>query len=58
MTTTVDKARLIADAIDRARQDAVQRRNAARSAEGEAYYEGQRVALAEIQSFAEKVQSI
>lgn len=58
MADTVNKARLIADAIDRARRDAVQRRNAAKGEVTEAYYEGARAALAEIQAFAEKVQAI
>ena len=51
----VDGARLIASALDRARRNAVQRRNSARSAEGEAYYEGMRTGLAEMQALAEKV---
>lgn len=58
MTDTVNKARLIADAIDRARRDAVQRRNASSGNMMEVYYEGQRTALAEIQAFAEKVEQI
>lgn len=55
---TVNKARLIAEAIDRARRDAVQRRNAAKGEMTESYYEGMRVGLAEMQAFAEKVEAI
>lgn len=55
---TVNKARLIAEAIDRARREAVQRRNAAKGEVTEAYYEGMRVGLAEMQAFAEKVEAI
>ena len=51
-------ARLIADAIDRARRDTIQRRNAAKGEVTEAYYEGMRVGLAEMQAFAEKVTAI
>ena len=58
MADTVNKARLIAEAIDRARREAVQRRNAAKGEATEAYYEGMRVGLAEMQAFAEKVKAI
>lgn len=58
MADTVNKARLIAEAIDRARRDAVQRRNANSGNMMEAYYEGARQALAEMQAFAEKVAAI
>lgn len=58
MADTVNKARLIAEAIDRARRDIIQRRNAAKGEVTEAYYEGGRAALAEIQAFADKVQEI
>lgn len=58
MADTVNKARLIADAIDRARRDAVQRRNANSGNMMETYYEGARQALAEMQAFAEKVDEI
>lgn len=54
----MDKAQMIVEAIDRSRRDAVQRRNVAKGEATEAYYEGMRVALAEAQSFAEKVQAI
>lgn len=58
MTEPVNHARLIADAIDRARRDTIQRRNAAKGELTEAYYEGMRVGLAEMQAFAEKVTAI
>lgn len=58
MNDPANKARLIADAIDRARRDAVQRRNAAKGEVTEAYYEGMRVGLAGMQTFAEKVDTI
>lgn len=58
MADTVNKARLIAEAIDRARRDAVQRRNASGGNMMEIYYEGMRVGLAEVQAFAEKVEAI
>lgn len=58
MDDPANKARLIADAIDRARRDAVQRRNAARGESSEMYYEGMRAGLAEMQAFAEKVEAI
>jgi len=58
MADAVNKARMIADAIDRARRDAVQRRNANSGNMMEPYYEGARQALAEIQAFAEKVEGI
>lgn len=51
-------ARFIAEAIDRARRDTIQRRNAAKGEVTEAYYEGMRVGLAEMQAFAEKVAAI
>jgi hypothetical protein len=54
---TTSKAQLIADAIDRARREAVQRRNANSGNIMEAYYEGMRAALAEVQAFAEKVEA-
>jgi hypothetical protein len=50
--------KMIVDQIDRARREAVQRRNAAKSAESEMYYEGAMQALAGVQSFAETVHGL
>lgn len=52
------KVQLVIDAIDRTRRELVSRRNAARGETLEAYYEGGRSALAEIQAFAERVGKI
>lgn len=58
MADTVNKARLIAEAIDRARRDAVQEKAKCQNATSLMYFEGKRAALAEMQAFAEKVASI
>lgn len=54
----LDKPQMIIDAIDRHRRDAVQRRNAAKGEVTEAYYEGARQALADIQAYANEVAKI
>jgi hypothetical protein len=56
--TQLDKPQMIIDAIDRHRRDAVQRRNAAKGEVTEAYYEGARQALADIQAYANEVAKI
>lgn len=57
-TVTVDKARMIADAIDRARRDVIQEKARCQNATALMYYEGKRTALAEIQAFVEKVAAL
>lgn len=52
------KTKMIVDKIDRARRDAVQRRNAAKGEMSEMYYEGAVQALAGVQSFAETVHGL
>lgn len=52
------KTKMIVDQIDRQRRDMVQRRNAAKSAESEMYYEGAMQALAGVQAFAETVHGL
>lgn len=52
------KTKMIVDKIDRARRDAVQRRNEAKGEVSEMYYEGAVQALAGVQSFAETVHGL
>lgn len=52
------KTKMIVDQIDRARREAVQRRNAAKGEVSEMYYEGAIQALAGVQAFAETVHGL
>ncbi|MFA6244806.1 MAG: hypothetical protein WC655_27935 [Candidatus Hydrogenedentales bacterium] len=53
--TSVDQ---IHDMVDRLRRDAIQRRNAAKNATSEMYYEGIRVGLEEAQDFVARIRMI
>lgn len=54
----IDRPKMIIDAIDRARRDAIQEKGKCQNATALMYFEGKRAALSEMQSFAEKVAAI
>ncbi|OAM77722.1 hypothetical protein A3840_08835 [Devosia elaeis] len=54
----IDRPKMIIDAIDRARREAVQEKGKCQNATALMYFEGKRAALAEVQAFAEKVAAI